>query len=562
MNSAHATPLKHPPTKTLPVLDIEGLDIQLPAAADRAYAVKDLSLSIHPGETVCVVGESGSGKSLSALATMRLLPDGVRATAGTIRLNGKNLLDLSDAQMRAVRGRDIGMIFQEPLTALNPVMRIGDQIQEVLEVHGAGNRASRREKTMGLISEVGLPDPQRIVNAYPHELSGGQRQRVMIAMALALEPKLLIADEPTTALDVTTQAQILKLIAELRRKHDMAVLFITHDFGVVSEIADRVVVMKQGERVEEGRCATVLGDPRHPYTRQLMAAVPTMVPPPPRVLSDEKALVVASLFKTYGQRSFFAAKRTIHAVDDVSLTLRRGETLGVVGESGSGKSTVGRCVMRLIEPDAGSIRVGELQLEGLSQRALRPQRRRVQMIFQDPFGSLDPRRTVGAAICEGMLANGTSASDARARSIELLQLVGLQGTAVDRYPNEFSGGQRQRVGIARALALDPEVLIADEAVSALDVSVQYQVLQLLREVQARMGLAILFITHDLRVAAQMCDRIAVMQKGKLVELNTTGELLARPSHAYTRSLLAAIPGHATPPALVDAADQRGMAAAA
>ena len=525
-----------------PVLEISGLTIQLPPGADRVNAVTDLGFKIHPGEMLCVVGESGSGKSMAALATTRLLPKGVRVAAGSIRLNGRDVLTISDAEMRSLRGREIGMIFQEPLTALNPVMRIGDQIKEMISAHGEGTRASRASRTLDLIKEVGLPDPTRIMKAYPHEMSGGQRQRVMIAMALALKPRLLIADEPTTALDVTTQAQILKLIAELRRKHDMAVMFITHDFGVVSEIADHVIVMRQGERVEEGTAETVLGKPQHPYTKQLLAAVPTMVPPARRTLPDVDALVVKDLTKTYGHSQFFSVKRTIHAVNKVSFSIRRGETLGLVGESGSGKSTVGRCVIRLTEPDAGSIRVGEMQFDGLSLKELRPERRRVQMVFQDPFGSLDPRRSVGVAIPEGMIANGVSAKRARARSIELLELVGLQAAAVDRYPHEFSGGQRQRVGIARALALDPEILIADEAVSALDVSVQHQVLKLMREVQARMGLAILFVTHDLRVAAQMCDRIAVMKRGELVELRDTRDLLAAPEHEYTRSLLAAIPG--------------------
>ena len=537
-----------PAAGSRPVLEAVGLTIALPNGADRDYAVKNLTLNIHAGETVCIVGESGSGKSTAALAANRLLPKGVQISGGSLLLSGRDLVKLTDAEMRKVRGRDIGMIFQEPLTALNPVMRVGDQIQEVLEVHGEKSKSRRMQRTLELIKEVGLPDPDKILKAYPHEMSGGQRQRVMIAMALALEPKLLIADEPTTALDVTTQAQILKLIAALREKHNTAVMFITHDFGVVREIADRVVVMSQGECVEEGTAEEILNNPQHPYTKQLLAAVPTMDPPPKRKLPEEKALVVNNLMKTYGARSFFSAKRTVHAVSDVSFTLRRGETLGLVGESGSGKSTVGRCITRLIEPDQGEVRVGDLSIMKLSSSDFRPERRRIQMVFQDPFGSLDPRRTVGAAISEGMIANGISRQAARARSIELLELVGLQSAAIDRYPHEFSGGQRQRVGIARALALDPEVLIADEAVSALDVSVQYQVLQLLREVQARMGLAILFVTHDLRVAAQMCDRIAVMQKGKLVELQDTIELLSDPQHEYTRKLLSAIPGHALPPA--------------
>ncbi|MGX1787105.1 ABC transporter ATP-binding protein [Bosea sp. NPDC055332] len=526
-----------------PVLEISGLRIDLPPGADRRHAVNDLTLQIRSGETACIVGESGSGKSLASLATMRLLPKGVTVGGGTIHLNGTDILGLSEAKMRSVRGRDIAMIFQEPLTALNPVMRIGDQIREVLEVHGEGTREQRDTKTLALITEVGLPDPARIINAYPHELSGGQRQRVMIAMALVLEPKLLIADEPTTALDVTTQAQILKLIDELRRKRNMAVMFITHDFGVVREIADRVIVMRYGERVEEGPASTVLDHPKHDYTKQLLAAVPTMNPPDAREIGSADALVVKGLTKTYAIPGFFSARRTVQAVSNVSFTLKRGETLGLVGESGSGKSTVGRCIIRLVEPNSGTVTVGDLRFDDLPLKRLRPERRRIQMIFQDPFGSLDPRRTVAAAIGEGMIANGSTASAAREKAVELMQLVGLPAGSVDRYPHEFSGGQRQRVGIARALALDPEVLIADEAVSALDVSIQHQVLELLKKVQRQMGLAILFVTHDLRVATQMCDRIAVMKKGNLVELKTTRELLANPEHDYTRNLLAAIPGH-------------------
>jgi len=530
-------------TARKPTLEITGLTIELPAGADRPYAVKDLSISIYPGETACIVGESGSGKSLAALATTRLLPNSVKATAGTVMLHGRDLLKISEAEMRSVRGRDIGMVFQEPLTALNPVMRVGKQIEEVLEVHGMGSKAERARRALDLITEVGLLDPARIIKAYPHQMSGGQRQRVMIAMALALEPALLIADEPTTALDVTTQAQILKLIAQLRKKHNMAVMFITHDFGVVSEIADRVIVMRHGECVEEGTVQEVLKYPKHAYTKQLLDAVPTMAPPERRTIADVDALVIKGLTKTYGERQLFSPRRTVHAVQNVSFTIRRGETLGLVGESGSGKSTVGRCIIRLIEPDKGSIRVGDHDFESLSQRQLRPQRRRVQMVFQDPFGSLDPRRTIGTTICEGLVANGVTREEARAKAVELLELVGLKAVAIDRYPHEFSGGQRQRVGIARALALEPEILIADEAVSALDVSVQAQVLQLLRDVQVRLGVAILFVTHDLRVATQMCDRIAVMRKGQLVELKETMALLAAPEHEYTRNLLSAIPGH-------------------
>jgi peptide/nickel transport system ATP-binding protein len=530
---------------TDPVLSIEGLTLALPPGADRARAVENLSLRIGAGETLCVVGESGSGKSLTAHAIMGLLPRGVRPTSGRIRLGTQDLLGLDERAMRDVRGRAAGMIFQEPMTSLNPVMRVADQIAETFEAHGALDRAGRRRRGIELLAEVGLPDPERSAKAFPHELSGGQRQRVMIAMALALEPKLLIADEPTTALDVTTQAQILKLIDGLKRRHGTAVLFITHDFGVVAEIADRVAVLQEGICVEEGPAEMVLGRPEHPYTRRLLAAVPSLTPPPPKPLDGEPvALAVEGLSKTFGGRGFFRRGREVKAADEVGFALRRGETLGLVGESGSGKSTVGRCCLRLIEPDAGAIRVGDLSIGGLSPAAFRPHRKRIQMVFQDPYASLNPRRKVGRIVAEGPIAQGTPAREALEEAKRLLDLVGLPPSAAERYPHEFSGGQRQRIGIARALALEPDVLVADEPVSALDVSVQAQVLDLIRDLQARLGLAILFITHDLRVAAQVCDRIAVMQRGRIVELERTAELFVAPKHPYTRALLAAIPGAA------------------
>jgi peptide/nickel transport system ATP-binding protein len=442
-----------------------------------------------------------------------------------------------------VRGRDIGMIFQEPMTSLNPVMRVGRQITEAFSAHRLLDPAARTERAVALLDEVGLQDPEQVARAYPHELSGGQRQRVMIAIALALEPKLLIADEPTTALDVTTQAQVLRLIDILRRRHGTAVLFITHDFGVVSDIADRVAVLQAGELVEEGPVAAVLRSPRHPYTRRLLAAVPSLTPPPPKAFGDAAlSLTVDKLSKRYGSRGLFTGGRKVLAADEVTFAIRRGETLGLVGESGSGKSTVGHCVMRLIEPDSGAIRVGDVAFGTLSQRALRPLRRRIQMVFQDPYASLNPRRTVGRIIAEGPVAQGIAADVALANAKELLALVGLPTQAIERYPHEFSGGQRQRIGIARALALEPEVLVADEPVSALDVSVQAQILELIRELQERLGLAILFITHDLRVAAQVCDRIAVMRRGRIVELAETARLFTAPQDAYTRQLLAAVPG--------------------
>jgi peptide/nickel transport system ATP-binding protein len=526
-----------------PVLALDGLKLALPALADRPYAVENVTLSIAPGETLCVVGESGSGKSMIAHAVMGLLPKAVKPAGGAIRLAGRDLLGLDEAAMEDVRGREVGMIFQEPMTSLNPVMRVADQIVETFEAHGLLGKAERHARAVELLTEVGLPDPQRLARAYPHELSGGQRQRVMIAMALALEPKLLIADEPTTALDVTTQAQILKLIDNLRHKHGTAVLFITHDMGVVAEIADRIAVLEKGVLVEEGTVDQVLGAPSHPYTRKLLAAVPSMTPPERPPLADDKpVLTVEKLRKVYRKRGFFSPGREVKAADDISFTLARGETLGIVGESGSGKSTVGRCCLRLIEPDSGHIALGDLVISDLSVAALRPHRKRIQMVFQDPFASLNPRQTVGRIISDGPVAHGVPRETALARARELLELVGLSANAVDRYPHEFSGGQRQRVGIARALALEPDVLVADEAVSALDVSVQAQILKLIKDIQQRLGLAILFVTHDLRVAAQICDRIAVMQRGKVVETGPTAALFADPQHDYTRQLLAAVPG--------------------
>ncbi len=458
-------------------------------------------------------------------------------------LGSADLLSLDEAAMCDVRGRDIGMVFQEPMTSLNPVMRVGDQITEAFAAHSMFDPAERRRRTLSLIEEVGLPAPDEIALSYPHELSGGQRQRIMIAIALALEPKLLIADEPTTALDVTTQAQVLRLIDNLRRRHGTAVLFITHDFGVVAEIADRVAVLQQGRLVEEGFTDEILTRPSHPYTQRLLSAVPTLDPPPAKNLDGAPfSLAVKGLSKTYRESRLFSGRRAVRAAEDITFDIRRGETLGLVGESGSGKSTVGRCVLRLVEPDAGRIEVGGKPFSGLSQAALRPERRRIQMVFQDPYASLNPRRTVERIIAEGPIAQGGDPPLAIQKARELLALVGLPAGAATRYPHEFSGGQRQRIGIARALALEPEVLVADEPVSALDVSVQAQVLDLIRTLQERLGLAILFITHDLRVAAQVCDRIGVMQKGRIVEIAETANLFARPREDYTRQLLSAVPG--------------------
>jgi peptide/nickel transport system ATP-binding protein len=534
-----------------PAVSIENLKIALPPGGERAYAVNGVSFDLMAGEIVCVVGESGSGKSMCAHALMGLLPDSVTTETGSIVFEGSNLVALDDDGWRDLRGRRIAMVFQEPMTALNPLMRIGDQMMEMFEAHGLLSPRERKRKALDLAREVGLPDPERIVRAYPHQLSGGQRQRAMIAMALALEPAVLVADEPTTALDVTTQAQILKLIRDLQRSRNMAVMFITHDFGVVADIADRVVVLRHGEVVEQGRAETVLNHPQHPYTKALLAAVPSINPPQRAPLTDRnRAVDVIGLDKTYVTAGgWFQPDRTVRAANEVSFSILHGETLGLVGESGSGKSSVARLVMRLIEADRGTIRIGDADLTQLAGKALRDQRRRIQMIFQDPFASLNPRRKVGQIISDGPIAHGTDPKLARERARELLGMVGLDAGAMERYPHEFSGGQRQRIGIARALALDPEIIVADEAVSALDVSVQAQVLNLLEDLKARLGLSMLFITHDLRVAAQICDRIAVMQRGVIVELKPTAALFASPEHAYTRELLAAVPGQKNQAAL-------------
>ncbi|WP_407187063.1 ABC transporter ATP-binding protein [Bradyrhizobium centrosematis] len=529
---------------TPPAVSIKNLRIALPKGAERPFAVDGVSLDLRPGKIVCVVGESGSGKSMCAHALMGLLPDTVSIASGEIQFEGRDLLKLDDDGWRDLRGRRLAMIFQEPMTALNPLMRIGDQMAEMFEAHGLLTPKERRARALALAQEVGLPDPARIVRAYPHQLSGGQRQRAMIAMALALEPAVLVADEPTTALDVTTQAQILKLIRNLQRNRNMAVMFITHDFGVVADIADQVVVLRHGKVVEEGPAATVFNEPQHDYTKALLAAVPSMDPPARQPLDDQaRAVEVIGLDKTYvTSGGWFREDRRVDAARAVNFNILKGETLGLVGESGSGKSSVARLVMRLIEADRGTVRIGETDLTSLSGKALRAERHRIQMIFQDPFALLNPRRKIGHIIADGPIAAGLDPKTAFDRARDLLKLVGLDAGALERYPHEFSGGQRQRIGIARALALEPEIIVADEAVSALDVSVQAQVLRLLEDLKARLGLSMLFITHDLRVAAQICDRIAVMQRGAIVELKPTAQLFAAPEHAYTRELLAAVPG--------------------
>ncbi|HUE46074.1 MAG TPA: ABC transporter ATP-binding protein [Aestuariivirgaceae bacterium] len=536
-----------------PVLTIENLTIDLPPGADRAHAVEDVSFELYQRETLCIVGESGSGKSLTAAAILGLLPEPhVRASGGAIRFGTEDMLKISRDRLRRIRGAGIAMIFQEPMTALNPLMTIADQIDEVIRYHESWPSERRHARIIEVLDAVRMPDPPAIARAYPHQLSGGQRQRAMIAMALALEPKVLIADEPTTALDVTTQAQILKLIKDLQTEHQTGVLFITHDFGVVAEIADRVGVMQHGKLVEFNEADEVLNRPQHPYTKALIAAVPSTVPRIRKRFEDAPlVLTVQKLDKVFrtGRSLFGLHVRTVHAVKAVDLEVRRGETLGIVGESGSGKSTAARCIVRLVKPDSGTVLVDGTDILALSGRNLRPFRKRIQMIFQDPYASLNPRYKVGRIISENPIIHGMDRAEAHHRTHELLELVGLDARAADRYPHEFSGGQRQRIGIARALALDPEVLIADEPVSALDVSVQAQVLALLDDIRDRLNLAMVFITHDLRVAAQVCDTVAVMQHGKVVEHGLVAQVFADPQHAYTQELLSSIPGkHWQPPA--------------
>jgi peptide/nickel transport system ATP-binding protein len=526
-----------------PILTIDGLSVKLPKGADRLHAVSGVSLTINASEIVCVVGESGSGKSVMSNAIMRLLPGEVSIDGGRVLFEGKDLASADIAELRKVRGAGIAMIFQEPMTALNPLRTIGDQIGEMFEIHTKLSKTEIKVRVQTLLQDVRIPNPEQAARAYPHELSGGQRQRAMIAMALALDPRLLIADEPTTALDVTTQAQILKLIKELQTRRNTAVLFITHDFGVVAEIADRVVVMQHGKVVEQGIAKDVLTAPQHPYTQQLIAAVPPLTAPPPRALSGENILTLDNVSKTYRNGGFLGrGARVTHAVKNVSLTLPRGATLGIVGESGSGKSTLARCIIRLIDPDGGSIVLEGKDWAKLSREEVRRETKHIQMVFQDPFASLNPRRKAGELVAQGPIVHGTPRVQAMNDAKELFRLVGLDPSAINRFPHEFSGGQRQRIGLARALALKPDVLVADEAVSALDVSVQAQVLKMLHELRERLGLSIVFITHDLRVAAQICDLVAVMKDGEVVEHGLAGEVFGHPQHAYTKALLASIPG--------------------
>jgi peptide/nickel transport system ATP-binding protein len=532
--------------------------------------VRDVAFEVGPRETVAVVGESGSGKSVTALSIMRLVPTANGRVQGSVKLEGRELLALSDAEMQQVRGNEISMIFQEPMTSLNPVLTVGFQIAEALRRHRNMSATEAKAETIRLLERVRIPAARSRFGEYPHRFSGGMRQRAMIAMALACRPKLLIADEPTTALDVTIQAQILQLIRELQEEEGMSVLFITHDMGVVAEIADRTVVLYDGEKVEAGVTGRLFAAPDHPYTRALLAAVPQLgsmrghgrprrfptvnkttgvadVPAetPDTVSETTRPLLeVSNLTTRFDIRSglFGGLSGRVHAVENVSFSIQAGETLALVGESGCGKSTIGRSIVRLVEPRSGSIVVDGQDVLGLDGRRLRDMRRHLQIIFQDPFASLNPRQTVGAAIAEPLVGHGLAdRTTARERVAELLVQVGLDPDMASRFPHEFSGGQRQRVCIARALALQPKLIIADESVSALDVSIKAQVINLMLDLQAGLGLSYLFISHDIAVVERISHRVAVMYLGEIVEIGPRRSIFGNPQHPYTKKLMAAVP---------------------
>ncbi len=558
------------------VLDVQHLSVSFETKERVVDAVRDLSFHVNAGETLAMVGESGSGKSVSSLALMRLVENGGgRITRGSMQFHRRNgsvvdLAQASPATLRSIRGAEMAMVFQEPMTSLNPVFSVGEQIAESIRLHQHLGRAAARAEALRMLDLVRIPEAQNVLDRFPHQLSGGMRQRVMIAMALSCKPRLLIADEPTTALDVTIQAQVLSLIRLLQMDLQMGVLFITHDMGVVAEMADRVVVMLRGDKVEDGDCARLFAAPQHPYTRALLAAVPTLgamhgtdnpakfpLPDTPgasdAVVWPERdtvqhamppVLKVQQLTTRFPVRTGVLGRitRQVCAVEQVSFSLQPGETLALVGESGCGKSTTGRSLARLVEFDSGSVDVAGRAIAPLVGRALQKLRRDVQFIFQDPFASLDPRLTVGFAIMEPLLVHGMArGAEAEKRVADLLYRVGLPANAAQRYPHEFSGGQRQRIAIARALALNPKVVVADEAVSALDVSIRAQIVNLMLDLQREFGIAFLFISHDMAVVERISHRVAVMYLGQIVEIGPRRAVFENPQHAYTRRLMAAVP---------------------
>ena len=545
-----------------PVLSVENLCVDARTPTGLRRVVEGVAFDLAPGETLAIAGESGSGKSVTSLAVMRLLPKrSLKVTAGAVRLGGRDLLALADREMRRVRGGEVAMVFQEPMTSLNPVMTVGAQLTEAIRTHQGTAGAAAEAAARAMLDAVHIADAPRRLGQYPHELSGGMRQRVMIAMALSCRPKVLIADEPTTALDVTVQAQILRLMRELKREFGAALILITHDMGVVAEMADRVAVMRDGRIVEIGTALEVFERPQSDYTRALLAAVPrlgaltgtdgparvTSILPLPSTTAERRAagpvLFVRDLSVTYGGRGGLLGRRAAPppTVAGVSFEIRPGETLGLVGESGSGKSTTGKAVLGLV-PFSGEVVLDGTPIAGLSPREMRPVRRRAQMIFQDPYASLDPRMTVGAAIAEPLVIHGLGGRSERTdRVADLLARVGLPPDAAGRYPHEFSGGQRQRICIARALAVGPKLIVADESVAALDVSVRARVLDLMLELQETAGLAYLFISHDMAVIERMCHHVAVMRGGRIVEAGSRRAVFEAPQDPYTRDLLAAVP---------------------
>lgn len=532
------------PSETNPLLRVNNLTLTL---SDKTKLIKSISFDIFAGEIFALVGESGSGKSLTSLAIMRLLPEAISIHSGDIALKQQSLFALPEVKMQKIRGKSIAMIFQEPMTALNPVMTIGEQVAEVLEIHLGLQPGKIRKKVADLFKEVGLKDAEARYDWYPHQLSGGQKQRVMIAMALACEPDLLIADEPTTALDVTIQSQVLQLLKKIREQRNLSILFITHDMGVVADMADRVAIMREGEILEQAKCSHFFTNPQHPYTQSLLKdAIPSSSKTLLKKVEHKELLEIKNLKVHFPIRKGFFQRITgyVNAVDGVTLSIPKGKTLALVGESGSGKSTIGQAILSLVHITNGHILFDQLDLTTLSERQLKPYRRKIQVIFQDPYSALNPRMTIGEIIREGMNSLQVGPKDKASQDLrikELLLKVDLEPEFVERYPHEFSGGQRQRIGIARALAVEPELIICDEPTSALDVSVRAQVLKLLNNLQKESGVSFLFITHDLSIISTIAHSVAVMKEGKIIEQGLVTDVMKNPQQSYTKKLLASAP---------------------